>query len=105
MSGPQTFCEKLADFLLSFRYGNDMIIYEDQYGRVGKGSPVGLCISNRNVTPQDFDRARAKRLKVVAENTSFAFNVYTVPNHRVNQEDIPRLIHCSGPPLYSRMWR
>jgi len=82
-----------------------MIIYEDRNGIMGQGVPVGLCISNRTVVPNDFDRARARRLKVVAENTSFGLNVFLVPDHPVTQEDIPRLLHCSGPPLYSRMWR
>ncbi len=80
-----------------------MIIYEDEHGTMGKGRPIGLCISNRNINPSDFETARVKRLKVVAENTSFGLSVYIVPPHRVSQGDIPRLIHCSLPPLYKRM--
>jgi hypothetical protein len=102
MSGPQSFCEKLSDFLLRFKYGNEMIIYEDQHGIMGRGIPIGLCISNRSITAADFEKARSKHLKVVVENTSFGLNAYIVPNHLVRPEDIPRLIHCQGPPLYSR---
>lgn len=104
MSGPQSFCEKLAYFLMKYPYGNDIVIYEDRHGEMGKGVPVGLCISNRNVNSHDFDRARQRRLKVVAENTSFGLNVFLVPNHPITDGDIPRLLHCSGPPLYSRSW-
>jgi len=104
MSGPQSFCEKLAHFLMSNPYPNDMIIHEDRNGIMGKGIPIGLCISNRTVVPSDFERARARRLKVVAENTSFGLKVFLVPEHPISQQDIPRLLHCSGPALYSRGW-
>ena len=79
-----------------------MIIHEDRHGIMGKGIPIGLCISNRNVTVADFEKARARNLKVVAENTSFGLKAYIVPNHPVTEHDIPRLIHCQGPPLYTR---
>jgi len=104
MSGPFTFCEKLARFLMTYSYGNDFIIHEDRDGIMGKGVPVGLCISNRTVNSSDFERARQKHLKVVAENTSFGIRVFLVPNHAVSEQDISRLLHCSGPALYSRMW-
>lgn len=102
MTSPQTFCEKLGSFLMSFRYGNETIIYEDRHGIMGKGIPIGLCISNREINASDFERARARRLKVLAENTSFGLKVFIVPDYPIRAEDIPRLIHCSGPPLYTR---
>ena len=102
MTGPQTFCERLSDFLLRFKYSNDMIIHEDQYGRMGRGNPIGLLISHRPLEPKDFERARKHRLKVVCENTSFGLRCFLVPARFVRQEDIPRLLHCEGPPLYAR---
>jgi len=89
---------------MSFSYGNDLIIYEDEHGIMGRGKPIGLCVSNRAVTPHDFERAKSRRLKVVAENTSFGLKVFLVPNNPVSTIDIPRLLHCSGPPLYERIW-
>jgi hypothetical protein len=102
MSGPQSFCEQLADFLTKYHYGNDMIIYEDVHGIIGRGSPIALLISNRQVEPRDFERAKHHNLKAVCENSSFGIICYSVPATLVHAEDIPRLMTCRAAPLFSR---